>query len=68
MRYLLAILLPPIAVLLCAKPITAVLNLFLCVLGWIPGVIHALMVVSSHNADKRMQKHTKAVTAAVSNK
>ncbi len=67
MRYLLAIILPPLAVLLCAKPITALLNLLLCVL-WIPGVIHALIVVSSHNADKRMQKHTKAVTAAMGNK
>ena len=50
---LLAIFLPPLAVLLCGKPIQAVLNLFLTICFWIPGVIHAFMVVGSRNADKR---------------
>ena len=65
MRYLLAILLPPVAVLLCGKPLTALLNLLLWALFIIPGIVHALIVVSSHNADVRMKKHTKAVTAAI---
>ncbi len=64
MRYLFAILLPPLAVLLCAKPITAILNVFLCLLLWFPGVIHAIMVVSSHKADKRADKIAKAVATA----
>ena len=37
--YLLAILLPPLAVLLCGKPIQAILNALLTCC-WIPGVIH----------------------------
>lgn len=53
MLYLLAIVLPPVAVLLTGKPIQAALNLVLTLLGWIPGVIHALFVVSGHKADKR---------------
>jgi len=65
MRYFLAIFLPPIAVLLCAKPITALLNVVLWICGIVPGVIHAFMVISSHKADVRMKKHTKAVTAAI---
>lgn len=65
MRYLLAFILPPVAVLLCGKPITAILNIFLCLLAWIPGVIHAFIVIGSHKADKRMAKHTKAVTSAI---
>ncbi len=53
MRYLLAILLPPIAVLICGKPIQAVINLLLCVLLWVPGVIHALFVAHDYYADQR---------------
>jgi len=61
MRYLLAFLLPPVAVLLVGKPIQALLNLVLTVLGWVPGVIHALIVISNHKADKRTDKVVKAL-------
>ena len=61
MRIFLAIVLPPVAVLLCGKPIQAILNLFLTLLGWIPGVIHALMVVSSYQADVRTDKIVRAI-------
>lgn len=53
MMYLLAILFPPAAVLLCGKPIEALLNCFLTLLFWVPGVIHAMLVVSSSQADAR---------------
>ena len=56
MLYLLAILLPPLAVLLCGKPVQALLNCVLTLFLWIPGAIHAMMVVSSHHADKRNQR------------
>lgn len=56
MRYLIAILLPPLAVLLCGKPLQAVLNIFLTLLFWIPGMIHALLVVHSHLDDKRTDR------------
>jgi len=58
---LLAIFLPPLAVLLCGKPIQAVLNLFLTICFWIPGVIHAFMVVGSRNADKRNDRLIDAI-------
>jgi uncharacterized membrane protein YqaE (UPF0057 family) len=61
MRYLLAIILPPVAVLLCGKPIQAVLNLVLTLCFWIPGVVHALFVVNSHLADVRSEKMIAAV-------
>jgi uncharacterized membrane protein YqaE (UPF0057 family) len=48
MRYLIAILLPPLAVFLCGKPIQAIINIFLTLAFWIPGVVHALFVVNSH--------------------
>lgn len=53
MRYFLAIVLPLLAVLMCGKPMQFVLNLLLTVLGWIPGSVHAVLVVHNHLADKR---------------
>jgi len=61
MRYFIAIVLPPLAVLLCGKPIQFVLNIFLTLLFWIPGMIHAILVVHSHLADKRTEKVVQAI-------
>jgi uncharacterized membrane protein YqaE (UPF0057 family) len=61
MRYLLAIILPPIAVLICGKPIQALLNLVLTILLWIPGMIHALFVVNGYYADQRTDKVIDAI-------
>lgn len=51
--YLIAILIPPLAVLLCGKPFQAVVNLALCCLLIVPGIVHALLVVGSYKADER---------------
>lgn len=56
MRFVLAILLPPLAVLLCGKPFQAILNLLLTLLGWLPGVVHALFVVQNYFADQRTNR------------
>jgi len=73
MRYLLAILVPPLAVLLCGKPLQAFINLLiwaisipLCAVGIgfltiAAPVIHALLTVNSHLADKRTEKLISAV-------
>ena len=61
MMYLLAIILPPIAVLICGKPIQAVLNLILTLILWIPGMIHALFVAHGYYADKRTDKIVEAI-------
>lgn len=53
MRYLLAILLPPAAVAISAGVMTFVLNVFLWLLFWIPGSIHAILVVNKFYADRR---------------
>ncbi len=55
--YLIAIIFPPIAVLLCGKPFQAVINIFLCLFFYIPGLIHAILVVNEYKADKRAKKH-----------
>jgi uncharacterized membrane protein YqaE (UPF0057 family) len=61
MRYLLALLLPPVAVFLCAKPIQGILNIFLCLFFLVPGIIHALFVVHNHLADKRNNQLINAI-------
>jgi uncharacterized membrane protein YqaE (UPF0057 family) len=61
MLYLLAVVLPPVAVLLCGKPFQALLSIPLTLLGWVPGVLHALFVVSNHYADQRSQRLISAV-------
>lgn len=57
MLYLLAILLPPVAVLLTGRPLQAILNFFLTLMLWFPGAIHAILVVNEHKADQRAQKY-----------
>ncbi len=61
MLYFLAIIVPPVAVLMVGKPIQALLNLVLTLLGWIPGVVHAFLVINSHKADRRNEKVIKAM-------
>jgi len=59
--YLLAILCPPLAVAICGKPMQAVLNFFLSLLLYFPGLIHAFSVVGEKKANERMQIHTQAI-------
>jgi len=53
MRYLLAILLPPIAVLLCGRPLQALLNLVLTLIFWVPGAVHAVLIVNQYEENAR---------------
>jgi uncharacterized membrane protein YqaE (UPF0057 family) len=57
---LLAIICPPMAVLLSGKPVQALFNCILTIFLWIPGVIHAWGVVSDYKADKRIKKLIKS--------
>ena len=63
MRYLLCII-PPLAVIFCGKYVQVWLSLLLTLFFWIPGIIHAVMVVNSHNADQRTKKITKSIEDA----
>lgn len=61
--YLLALVLPPVAVLIAGKPIQALFNFFLWLLGWIPGSIHAILVVREYKEEKRFERLVKATSA-----
>jgi len=59
--YLIAILFPPLAVLLCGKPVQAVLNLILTLFLYVPGLVHAILVINAHKADQRNAALIRAV-------
>jgi uncharacterized membrane protein YqaE (UPF0057 family) len=61
MLYVLAIFLPPVAILLCGKPFQAIINVPLCCMFWLPGMLHALFVVNSHLADRRIKELARAM-------
>lgn len=58
MKYLFAIVLPPLAFAMVRKPGQAVLSLILCctVLGWLPAAVWACCVVGSTDADDRTNR------------
>lgn len=60
---LLAIILPPLAVLLCGKPFQALISIPLTLAGLIPGMIHATLVVNEYKADQRTERLIKATAA-----
>ena len=66
MLYLVAVILPPLAVLLCGKPFQALLSLIaqFTLIGWLPATLHALFVVNNHYADKRNQRLIRAAERA----
>ncbi|WLD95328.1 YqaE/Pmp3 family membrane protein [Alkalihalobacillus sp. AL-G] len=49
MLYLLALILPPLAVFLTGRKTQTLLNIILTIIGWLPGVIHAFFIVHKHN-------------------
>jgi uncharacterized membrane protein YqaE (UPF0057 family) len=59
--FLLALLAPPLAVVIC-RPRSLVLNFLLTVAGWLPGAVHATMVVAEHYS----QRDTAALVSAIS--
>lgn len=61
MIYLLAIFLPPVAVLMVGRPIQALINLLLTICFYVPGLIHAVLVINDKKADRRMKKQAKLI-------
>lgn len=64
MKIILAIFLPPVAVLLCGRPMAALVNFLLCLIGFIPGIIHAIYIVNQSENDKRMKQMAAIAGAA----
>ena len=54
LRYFFCVVFPPIAVLMTGRIASFLLSIILTLLGWIPGVIHACLVVNDYHAEKRV--------------
>jgi uncharacterized membrane protein YqaE (UPF0057 family) len=66
MRYILAFLAPPFAVLLCRRPVQFVVNLIfwlVSVFVWLICSIHALIVCATSSADRRVNRVVAAIEA-----
>jgi uncharacterized membrane protein YqaE (UPF0057 family) len=61
MIYFLCIICPPLALLIRGKLGSVLLNLILYILGWIPGVIHAVLVISAQDKDRQNKKVIEAI-------
>jgi uncharacterized membrane protein YqaE (UPF0057 family) len=59
LRYFFCIVLPPLAVLLTGLG-SFLLSLILTLLGWIPGVIHACLVVNDYHEEQRVARYVSA--------
>ena len=64
MLYLVAVILPPLAVGLAGKPFQALLSIPLTLLFYVPGIVHALFVVHNHYADRRTDRLIRATRDA----
>jgi uncharacterized membrane protein YqaE (UPF0057 family) len=56
LRYFFCVVFPPLAVLLTGRIGSFLLSLLLTVLGWVPGVVHAVLVVNDYEAEKRLKQ------------
>jgi len=61
MRYFLCFLCPPIAIFTTGRIGSMILNIILTLLFWIPGVIHAILVVNDFYEDRRYRRFARAV-------
>jgi phosphoribosylformylglycinamidine synthase subunit PurS len=57
LRYFFCVVLPPLAVLMTGRIASFLLSILLTLLGWIPGVIHACLVVNDYHAEQRAAAH-----------
>lgn len=53
LRYFFCVALPPVAVLMTGRILSFLLSLLLTLAGWVPGVIHACLVVNDYQAEHR---------------
>ncbi len=56
-RFVLAVLLPPLGVFLTyGLSTTLVINVLLTLLGWVPGIIHAVWAIAKHEEQAKQQR------------
>jgi uncharacterized membrane protein YqaE (UPF0057 family) len=61
MRYFLCFLFPPLAVFTTGRVGSLLLNIILTIFFWVPGIIHAILVVNDYYEDKRTRRVVRAI-------
>ncbi len=56
LRYFFCVVFPPAAVLLTGRFWSFVLSIILTAFGWIPGVIHAILIVNDYHEESRLRQ------------
>jgi uncharacterized membrane protein YqaE (UPF0057 family) len=56
LRYFFCVVFPPLAVLMTGRIGSFFLSLLLTAAVWVPGLIHAILVVNDYEAEKRLEK------------
>ena len=60
LRYFFCVVLPPLAVLMTGRLGSFLLSIVLTLLGWIPGIIHACLVVNDYHEEQRAARYAMA--------
>src|SRR5437667_125170 len=66
LRYFFCVVLPPLAVLMTGRMGSFFLSILLTLLGWIPGVIHACLVVNDYPEEQRAGRFSPIMKAVIS--
>ncbi len=61
MRYFLCFLCPPVAILTTGRIGAFILNIFLTLFFWIPGIIHAILVTNDFYESRRYRRLVRVV-------
>jgi uncharacterized membrane protein YqaE (UPF0057 family) len=61
LRYFFCVVLPPVAILLTGRKASLVLSIILTFFGWLPGVIHAVLVVNDYHAEQRAERLARGI-------
>ena len=65
LRNIIAILFPPLAVSIYGNPIQFLINIPLIIMYWIPGIIHALIIVNMKRFNRRSKYKTATIVISV---
>ena len=57
MRYFLCFICPPVVILTTGRMGSFVLNIILTIFFWVPGIIHAILVVNDYYEDRRFRRY-----------
>jgi uncharacterized membrane protein YqaE (UPF0057 family) len=64
MMYVLAVIFPPLVPLFKGKFLHFLLNCLLTAIGWLPGVVHAWVLVYRGNSERRISEMEQAIRRA----